>query len=308
MIDRQPSDDSYHFTPDILERVETVEFLPYSHAFEAVMYKDRIARTASHTMIEAIHLPEELLSNDKFSEELRDLIPSSHAVINHLTVSSTDSADTSSQIELSFQADGLERRIKSLDTGTYIYAATNSDKDMSFHVEESDIALRLLATFVYARQFHTREGTPSIDYRHDERALPRKPHVALAEQLIMTLGNLDGSSTITTTSLVSSDSSTLVATLTEGESPTLSSIQSKLELSYFTPTTIFEETDLHQNVVNANTPFQQGRLENRFAEKRQADTLTLIDPTRDYQEWVTICDEFLRAIETDLETYAHLDE
>jgi hypothetical protein len=308
MNSRDTPDNSRYFTPEALERVEQVEFLPYSHAFERVMYDNRLTRTTTHTMDELLRVPEKILENENYPALIDTLIPSAHTDITDLVIHSTDPSNGESLLTLSFYADGLKRHVISTDDGSKITAETYADRDITMHIKQSDVGLRLLASFVFARQYDERDPDAPLRLRDNDRALPRDDKTITTEQLIMTLGELDGSSTIETTSLISSHSSTLIATLTEKESPTFTEVGSKLELSHLTKA-VPEETDLHQTITNETSAVKEGRIEDRFAEKRSIDeVLRVIDPKQNHDEWAIVCDEFLEAIEDDLATHAHLDD
>ena len=307
-MDMPPPDD-YPFNSTAIERVETVEALPFSHAFERMMYDKRSARQATHVMDKPIILTPHLLET-VLPEEVRNLLTSSHCVIDNLCITHTDIPENTPHLDVAFTADRKQHLLQAREDKASYQVETYGAEDMTYIVD-SRVALSLLAAFVYARQYDERDPSVPIDYVESQLELPRSEDANLSERLVMTLGHLDGRSTITTTSsFVTENDDILIAKMTEGESPTTSSIQSKLELAAFAFVDDTNQTDLHQNIVNTGASYlpEPTTLENRFARQHTADQLVFIDPEEDYSEWSRVCDTFLAAIESDLATYKHLDD
>lgn len=291
------------YSPEVLDRVETIEFLPFSHAFEHVMYDHRVVRSVEHHMNEAITFTPDIFE-EKFPPNLRDLFPFSSYTIEELTAVHTESPEDTSTLSISFQANGMRHNVyMSGAETTYTIASHNDDLTYTFN---SAVGTSLLATLVYARQRNKYDPDAPIQLTESQLALPRNAEDTLNEQLLMTLGHHDGRSTITTTSLFEVNGDVLAAKLVECEQPDLSSLQNKLELTRLTFVDKMDETKLFQNTVNVlRSP---GTLDSHFAEHYTSTEPELIDPVQNYDKWVNICDEFLSAIEDDLNTYAHLDD
>jgi hypothetical protein len=218
--------------------------------------------------------------------------------------------DAGSQLDITFTADRRKHHFHSTEDTAQHSVESYSGEDAVYATHPNTV-LGLLAAFVYARQYDERDRSAPMECTQSQLELPRSDSANLSEQLIITLGHLDGTSTITTNSLfITDDHKTLLAKLTEGESPTISSIQSKLELAHLTLQEAADHTNLHQHIVNASANYlpQPTTFENRFAEHYIADELVFVDPERDYPEWSRICDSFLTVIEADLANYSHLDE
>lgn len=305
-----PQSDNGVFDDSILERVQTVEHLPFSHAFERTMYDNRVSRHAEHTMEQSIYLfPELTETSTRFPQEVAQYFPSSRCVIDNLHASIDDIPEAPGCIEVDFTADGKRHHLKTNDHQSITYTVETYGINDIVRAFDSDVAIKLLAALVYARQYDPRDPAAPIGFAESQLELPRDPDVSLAEQLIMTLGHHDGVSTTTTTSLFHAPSGNLLmARLNEGEHPTFSSIQSKLELAELASIDQPIETDLHQNIVNTQQYQRSVTLEKRFAEQHIADELLFIDPSSNYAEWSAICDTFLTAIEKDLQKYADLDD
>lgn len=307
------------FDPELLEKAEIVEALPFSHAFERVMYDQRIHRHARHTMNEPIILTP-TFTNLIIPEEIRVMLPSSSSAIGDLTVDHHDtpitnqpsSVEDTPRLSLSFTADGFQHSMQMRDRQMIYTVETHAD---TLHYSVSpQVAVRFLAALVYARQYDERDPHAPIAYAESDRELPRSEDDALIEGLILTLGSLDGQSSITTTSLIGTNAGdSLFARLSEGESPIITSMQSKLELARLASPEDVTQTNLHQNIVSAPSVSvinpQPITLEKRFAEQRQPESSpVIIDPKYNFEEWVHICDTFLTAIKPYLAQYEYLDE
>lgn len=305
-----PQSDNSVFDDTAMERVQIVEHLPFSHAFERTMYDNRISRHAEHTMTHPIYLfPELVEAPTRFPQEVAQYFPSSRCVIDNLRTSIDDSLDAPGHVEIDFTADGKRHTLSANNDHSLTYTVETYGIDDIVRTPDSDIATKLLAALVYARQYDPRDPNASIGFIESQLDLPRDPEHSLIEQLIMTLGHHDGVSKITTTSLFHTpNGDMLMARLGEGEYPAFSSVQSKLGLAELTSIDKSTETNLHQNVVNTLQHQRPVTLERRFAEQHIADELIFIDPESDYAQWSAICDKFLTAIEGGLQKYAYLDD
>lgn len=305
-----PQSDNSAFDDTAMERVQAIEYLPFSQAFEHIMYDNRIVRHAEHSMTKPIYLLPELIETPaRFPQEIAQYFPSSNCIIENLHTSISDSLDEPRRVEIDFTADGKRHTLNTSEDQSLIYTVETYGVNDITQVLDPDVATKLLAALVYARQYDPHSPNTPIGFAESQLDLPRDPETSLIEQLIMTLGHHDGVSTITTTSLFHTPSGDMMmARLSEGEYPDLSSIQSKLALAELTSIDVSTETDLHQNVVNTQHDQRPVTLEKRFAEQHIADTLTFIDPESDYEQWSVVCDKFLAAIEDDLQKYAHLDD
>lgn len=317
-IDTPPPDDST-FNPELLGRVEIVEALPFSHAFERVMHDHRIHRHAHHTMHDPIQLTSGL-TGLIIPMEMRATLPSSNSrvadlVVDHYDIPPTDHplhASDTPRLALSFTADGLQHSMQTY--GDHMIHEIETHTDTLRYEIDLQVAMRFLAALVYARQYDEGDPEAPISYIEGDRDLSRSEDDSLIEQLLLTLGTMDGQSTITTTSLIATaEGDSLVALLSEGESPIANSMQSKLELARFASILDSTQTNLHQNIVNTGLASiihpEPVTLIKRFAEQCQPETEPIIiDPKDNFQEWVAVCDTFLTAIEPHLDQYAYLDE
>lgn len=317
-IDIPPPDDSA-FDPELMQKVEIVEALPFSHAFERVMYDQRIHRHAHHTMNEPIRLTP-FLTDFIIPNEVSTLLPSSYSTIGDLMVDHIDTPPTNQtaitdgppRLAVSFTADGLRHSLQTHgEQGVY---EVETHEDTLHYTVDSSVALRLLAALAYARQYDEEDPKAPISIAESDLELPRSEDDNLAERLIVTLGNLDGQTRITTTSLIGiTRGDSLLAKLSEGESPAFNSMQSRLELARFASLEEVTQTNLHQNIVStpsASTIYPEPvTLEKRFAEQHQPElSPVIIDPRYNFGEWVQVCNTFLTAIEPYLAQYAYLDE
>lgn len=296
----------------LIERVEQVEALPHSRAFEHVMYDNRLSRSVRYDMQRSFSIHESLMQT-QFPEELRDIFPDKSYIIEQLQAEQVEDRD-SAYTDVSFLANGTKHRLHSED-GHTIYETKNIALEEVRYTLSLESILGLLATFTYAQQFDKAELGSSIELSENNLMVLRDPQVSLTEQIIMTLGNHDGVSCTETTAIFEGKNGTpIVAKLREQEKPHLSSLHNNLELTQLqlddaTPETL--ETTIYQKVVDASAI----RVEAQYAERQivslesgPVDVPELIDPEQNYDEWSHICDEFLSSIQNELDIYRYLDE
>jgi len=292
------------FSPQAIESVQTIESLPYSHAFEHTMYDQAVRRTASHVMVEPIKLSPTIL-HGKFPDKLHAIFPSAEYAISTLVATQIEDLDTkSTRIELSFDANGLHHEVHTENDKT-IYKTENYNGDPLIYQFGISEAIALLATFVYARQFDENNPMSPIDLIDHTLAVPRDASTTLVEQLLMTLGDYDGNSEICTESMFETADGVFIAKFVEGEKPHMSHLHNRLELTQLSFTDL-ADTILHQNTVNVKR--ESDTYETQYAERYNTTTPDLIDPRHDYEEWAKICQDFLVAIGPNLEIYKYLDE
>ena len=89
-----PQSDNSAFDDTAMERVQAIEYLPFSQAFEHIMYDNRIVRHAEHSMTKPIYLLPELIETPaRFPQEIAQYFPSSNCIIEKLHTSISDSLD-----------------------------------------------------------------------------------------------------------------------------------------------------------------------------------------------------------------------
>lgn len=301
--------ESNHFLPEMMDRVKTVESLPDSHAFEQVMYENHLIRVTEHKMMDPITLSPTLL-NGKFPKEVKDIFPASEYAIEDLIVQQTKNAGTlTPSLEMSFTANGTPHSLHT-EGDSSVYETENYNNDKLTYTLSRGASIGLLAALVYARQFDEQYPKAPIDLEESLLGIPRSADEALVEQLIMTLGNRDGTSAISTTALFGTANGGLVARLIEGERPNMSIRMNRIELTRLVSledTSTRNNTTIHEALVNIKT--ETSRAEHYFAERyTSSDVPDIIDPKYDYEEWSKICNEFFTAIKGELDKYAYLDE
>lgn len=302
MIHSSSETDFDPFCEESFEAVHQVEALPYSHAFEHMLYSKALQRVTSHTMAESMTFSPTLL-HDTFLEDFTDIFSSPEYKIDDLLISQTEDVENQqTSFEVSFTANGLSHSLSS--NGETRYCIENDYGDRKEYPLTKEAGIGLLVAFVAARQFNDEEPLSPIEFQEAQLYSPRDSSTALVEQIIMTLGNYDGDSSISTTALVETAGGVVIARLIEGEKPYMSSLRNRVELSKL-EFADSESTVVYQNAVNVKA---KDALENQFAERYITDVPELIDPARDYVEWAKICQEFLTAIKTDLHKYAYLDD
>lgn len=287
------------FSDETIDAVETVEALPFSHAFERVMYDTRINRTSEHVSKRPIILTE-AFREEHLPQELQGVFYLSSYEIDKLTVSQSEDADGATIVDMTFLANKIQHSVHS-EHGTATYHVESHAQETRPIVIDVDSAIQLLGALAYASQFDERDPEATFRMAESNLQLPRNLQTSLVERLIMTLGNHDGSSTITTTSLFESDPDILVAKLIERETPSESVIQNQLDLT----SAAFADTKLFQDRTNV---FAIDSSDIRFAERYTDVIPELIDPKEDYPEWAKICVDFLSIVKTPVEAYSDLDE
>lgn len=287
------------FSDETINAVETVEALPFSHAFERVMYDARINRTSEHASKRPIVLTESFREKH-LPQELQGAFYLSSYEINELTVSQSEDADGAAAIDISFLANKIRHNVHS-EHGTATYHVESHAQETKPIVIDVDSVIQLLGTLAYASQFDERNPEAIFRMAESHLQLPRNIQTSLVERLIMTLGNHDGSSAITTTSLFESDPDVLVAKLIERETPSESIIQNQLDLTSMS----FADTKLFQDRTNV---FTKTSSDTRFAERYTDEVPELIDPKEDYLDWAKICVDFLSIVKKPLDAYSDLDQ
>jgi len=297
--------------PNAHEAVHLIEELPYTHAFEYLMYDQRYSRHAGYKMEEPLTLYDQEIV---MAQELRDLFPfSGEMTVEQLHAQQFESDDPNeTTTEMSFTVDEVPHHLVST-AGRTTYTVER-EHDTAHYTFEGNMALSLLATFLYMRQRTPKETTAddTTAYGLDQAVLDfgRPADVALTEQLIMALGAFDGQSFISTESMfTAADGQVMIAKLGESESPTMSGLQSKLDISVLDPRVPAEQTILHQNEASVTAKvLSRGIHRTRYAE-RIYDPEHMVEITREnYEEWSRVCAQFLGVIREPLELLSHLDE
>lgn len=312
MRDIYPGDHSSEpsYGEALLARVETVEALPHSEAFEQLMYDHRARRSAYHAMDTPLTIPDRFLQAD-IPEEVRACLPATRPVIEHLAISQTELIDVPATLEISFTSRDCRHVLVTQDEQTR-YRVENIDGDTNDYAFDSDIGSKLLASLLYVRLQTHDSVSPAdnapITYSTSTLELPRPTIVSEREMFIRALGDFDGESGVETVSTFQTGDKVLAAKLAEIERPTVSGLQSTLELSQVDDltdiSTLFDDkphTDLHQNFASNTLVGIPADLAIRYAEQHIDGESHHIDPKGDFAKWAQTCDEFLTVIEDEID-------
>lgn len=289
------------FSEESLDTVAAVEALPDMHAFEHLMYTNRLERTAKYVMEKPIDIR---FMNGKFPDELRDFMPIGRVVeIEKLIAQMTEPQDSlGSCIQISFEVNGDQHKLITTSAGT---AYTIERGDTYHYTLPGDVANQFLAALVYARQYDPASSEErSFEFEDSRIHTPRLDMVDFAERAILTLGDFDGFSQVTTIANFSTPQDTVVARLREIEKPTLSGVQSKLDLMSLEDYTKGQETELQQN----KTVTPEGTLRLSYAKIVSGEDEVFIDPDANFLEWSQICQKFMKIVKKPLESLAYLDD
>jgi hypothetical protein len=337
-----PSEHESH-SAEALSAIDQVEALPYSIAFEHLMYDSRLDRTAAYEYAhpeddtedsDPIYVDPDIMTT-RFPTSLRDSFPKAYYIISKLKITQVDEptegkkkkkAPASEKITLSMQFETDDRpHTFSVQDGVGRHDTFTEGFDPVSYPVTPEEALGLAASFVYARQYNP--SYPNLPIELSEVALSnvRDPKTHLFEQIIMTLGDHSGHSSVETRAIFdSTKGSPIYAVLTEQEFPDKSSIQNTLQLNEVSdindlPTSI--ETRLFQTVMNIEQASEDITAEKQ-SENYAEQSSTVIDPRvlnfpgiqttevispKDFNRWAYACSHFLRIIKKPMKSYAHLD-
>lgn len=323
------------YSEQSLKKVEIIESLPLSVAFENVMYDNRLDRTAQ---FEYTHSPDAAddidplvidpdLMISRFPSQLRDIFPSTTYTIENLRIQHIETnADSGTgepaktTLEMAFTTDQTSHYV-SVKDGVTEYLTTNAALDDVSYRFEPEVATGLLAAFVHSSQYDPNEQLP-VEILPSTIYTKRDPQADLVECMIMTLGDRTGHSTLRTRAIFETPSgAAVIASLGAQEFPDKSAIHNTLLLGELydkndVPTST--ETTLFQNVVNIEIGsgfIEPGQIASRYAEQRSTTLRSLslstseyIDPKANYDRWSRMCRTFLKVIKKPMKTYAYLDE
>lgn len=311
------------FSIGALNAVEAVEALPHSHAFEHALYEHRLHRIAQHSPTDTTPITlDPYIFKSQFPDTLRDTFHELSYTVESLHVRQIDAPETYS-LEVDFLANDIKHSFHcqgSVDNLDVTHTTTNASNEAVVYHPTYESVVGLLAALLYAQQYDP--AHPEQDIILDETTLTaeRDPFAILTEQIIMTLGNTAGHSSIETKALFHDDvRPPMIATLIEKEYPTKSGEDATLTLSEIDDTgdlMVSTETDLHQSLVNIEqtTGFIEAgtTLTHRYAEHRASvlgSPLTItetIDPSI-HERWARTCVSFLGIVKKPMAAYRHLD-
>ena len=323
------------YSDEALKAVETIEFLPFSRAFEQVMYENRLTREASYEYahhdtsgedLSPIHLPAEYLQN-QLPDEMRDSFLGSDYTFHKLRARLSDTPEETDLV-ISFEADGIphtfvaHRDINGASTATHI--TENIDGDTVSYALQPKTPIQVLATLLYARQrYPFGDEEREIDFSLEDRTaiIGRPEEITFAECVIETLGDHAGTSQVTTTAIFDLPGNTpsVVAKLTSGETPDSSATGGTLSLSEWTDETedtlSVIQTLEASSIIQPDGPSPREHLTDQYA---AFDSVTLSNPTepqhKEYRpkehptDWIAICRRFAPYAEKAMKPHAHLDE
>jgi hypothetical protein len=202
----------------------------------------------------------------------------------------------------------------SIQDGVALYTTENQELEPVTYTFTTEAIIGLVSAFVYAAQYDPESPNNAIELADSSITAIRDPRATLIEQLIMTLGNFRGKSTLATRAFFEQpNGSPIVATLEEQEVPDKSTVTNELILSEFTemyglPTSM--ETQLKQNIVSGDASQSFTPEGQQYAEHRST-VLTLnaftaferIDPKTNYPRWVSTCATFLKTIQEPMSAF-----
>lgn len=312
------------------EAVETVAHLPFSIAFENVMYENRIERITRYNYKprkdhseddDPLFIPPSLMT-DRFPSQLKSIFPEDSYLIKELTVQQTETNEPcDTHVDLTFTTNGVRHTMEATPFGVRHTIDQENGIETS-HEMSPELIPSLLAALVYARYSDPTNADNQPDIASSTIVLPREDNTQTIEQFIMTLGEFTGHSSITTKAAFQTETgSTLIATHTEDEYPQRNGMRSNLslsevELDVYPPTST--STSIIQNHVRIHRPLgilPVGKQSIRYAEHSSSvlfapAELTAheqIDPEAQHDRWAQICLSFTKAISKPLKKYKSLD-
>lgn len=320
------------FSPKTLERIQKVEHLPDSRAFENAMFEHRTQRIA-HYRYERLKETDEdgkdlnpLVMDERamlmhFPEDLKPSFPELTYGIEELEINLIDFPDDTSTLTVNFFANGTPHTFKGLIDGAKT-SATHNTFDADLHPVEYTVnyesVIGLMAAFLYQRQIDGSTRVPEIDLDDSVIVSPRHPSLELGEQIITTLGDYSGRSLVETTALFGDGAhDPMLATLREWEFKDKSSKQSRLSLTEFNDISATLETSLNGSYVDIEedkTLIPAGRIDVHYVDEKLTDLTTMdsieqrIDSQEDHVHWAKTCTKFLKLIKKPMKPYAHLDD
>lgn len=288
----------------IYDAVEAVENLPASQAFEQIMYDFGSRRDTLYTSSDTITIPPHIYESTVLPE-LKELLIESHtAQLKNVTAKQTIYKDvndiTRQGASLSFSLNDRDFSFLLSDHSHLLVIVSSLNGPIELEVD-SKMFCSLLASTVFSMQY---TDTTSDMFIVPDPLLRRgsddPEQESLIERMLLTLGDLQGRTTIKTESVFPTvDNYFLSAQLTSIEDPSVSGIQSILELA---PLTIDQTvTQLSQNEAHLD----DGKLTKRYAEKKDSysQSTTVITP-EDAEDWADVCLEFHETIQPLMERYA----
>lgn len=318
-----------------IEAVFDVSALPYSYAFEHALYDQRTSRAATYRQqkhedftsdvftfdqtLLASQFPDEFLaftgSTCSISKLCIDQFDTPHQQIVNISLSINDK-DLAAQLTASTNDKHYRARVMSTNA---------SGEHTSYDNFSPESIISLLASAAYAAQYDPNGGGVNFDEPliYTERPLDS----ALIEQIITTLGQLQGQASIKT---VANLDSTTKFVMTETQTPESDTNNNNI---HFISTNSPESVEMNQLAVQAhlNTPLSilseediefltlMSSLESdslNDSQNKQYEDATIasdgqvrtITPETDLATWASLCKRLLEKVGPSMESHRHLDE
>ncbi len=301
---KKSSEDVLRFVADSLDEIETIESLPHRQAFEQVLYDNRLYRQIGYTANQPIPISPQLLGS-AFPNQLRDLFITDAPAFtfDDLTAAQLTDGDGNSELAMRFRVN--DRGFTAVTDGpTALFATTNLDGSPVKHSFDRQSAVALIAALFYAKLYSINPKY-KMDLYDDPLLIERDPDTMLVEQILLSLGNLDGQTTIETAAILPTDDGFIGTVLRQTEKPHLSGINHELRL---TSGSLATATSLHQRSVSVISP-DTPRLDNQFANIVVDSPFKVehtINPREDPEEWTSLCLELYALIEPEIRRYESL--
>lgn len=265
-----PHSDHDPFSKESLDAVESVEALPFSTAFEHVMFEARLDRTVSYfyktkpveegegfdpTDIDPLVLEPGIMLGF-FPEYLRPIFPGLAYTIEQLEAQQIESQE-GWVLQIHFKANGIEHQLHTTRSGT-LYSTLNESLEPVSYNFPLETSVGLLASFTYARQVDPVQNRFSVELSEPKISIGRDTTAGLVEQILMTLGEHSGHSASETRALFeTATGDPILATLRDEEYPDKSKTENSLYISEIVDAnsiTTSVETTLYQDIVNIDIP------------------------------------------------------
>ena len=319
--------EDYHsfdpFSEESLRIVEQVEALPFNDDFEQLLYENRLDRTTryefNHNKYSEYDETPLVIDSDvmatRFPDELRGIFPEDQYTIEQLEIEQIETGpDVASKtlprttLLMSFWTHQGQHVVK-IEDGIAKYQTSDNELDPVSYTFQPEVIIGLIAVFVLAKQYDPDHPNQAIELSTSSLGANRDPRVASVEELVMTLGNFSGQSTLQTRAIFENFNGTpLIATFIEKETPSKSLVSNELVLN--------ELSELNQMITSTETSIsQKSKLDSRsnpkidfdhmsFAKQRSTVLMALpftttesINPKANHSRWVSVCASFLRIIE-----------
>lgn len=293
MLFREPNPDCYSEVN--LDLIDRVEHLPFNPAFEQLMYQNLCRRDASFSADEPISISPRLMKT-QFPEQLTGLFLEDEPIFDGLRASLATSYDKTSEYTLGFTVGDRDFQIETSGDSA-ICTVQGYDGPLTYRLPR-DTPKALLAALVYASQYDARTPEKSITLAEDSVAQrDEQDDAGDVEAILKTLGNTSGVFHSETVALFDTPSGIIEAHLNERESPHVNMLSNSL--SHSDILTLASTTTLRQQ----QTVIDTSDVTMRFARRTDGSLpgqFEDIDPLKDHEKWLEVCQLFYGSIEADL--------